>query len=98
MRIQDVTDQMRVLVARPLTADICSDVGRMGTVVSLSRRWVEVVLDGESSRVPFRASELEPVRFSKATPLEPLRSSLSHETDQTHTDPRVETSDVLESI
>jgi hypothetical protein len=94
MRIQDVTDQMRVLVARPLTADICSDVGRMGTVVSLSRRWVEVVLDGESSRVPFR----EPVRFSKATPLEPLRSSLSHETDQTHTDPRVETSDVLESI
>lgn len=52
---------MRVVVARPLTGDIRSDVGKTGTVVRLNRRWAEVVLDGESRTVPFRATELEPV-------------------------------------
>lgn len=80
---------MRVVVARPLTADLCSDVGKTGTVVSFTRRWAEVVLDGESTKVPFRASELEPVGSLKATPLEPLRASQSDETSEPYSDPRV---------
>lgn len=69
MRFEAVTDEMRVVVARPLTGDIRSDVGKVGTVVGRHRKWVDVVLDGESSMVPFRAVELEP-----------LRSSLLHKT------------------
>ena len=61
MEIQAVREQMRVLVARPLTGDIRSDVGKVGTVMKVNRRWIEVALDGESSTVPFRATELEPV-------------------------------------
>lgn len=64
MEIQAVREQMRVLVARPLTGDIRSDVGKVGTVMKVNRRWIEVALDGESSTVPFRAIELEPVRPS----------------------------------
>ena len=64
MRFQDVREQIRVVVARPLTGDIRSDVGKVGTVVGRYRRWVDVVLDGESSAVPFRAIELEPLRAS----------------------------------
>lgn len=78
MRIEDVTEQMRVLVARPLTPDICSDVGRMGTVVKVVRRWAEVVLDGESVSVPFRAEELDP-----------LRATQSDETHLPYSDPRL---------
>lgn len=66
MEIQAVTEQMRVLVARPLTGDIRSDVGKTGTVMKINRRWVEVALDGESSTVPFRAMELEPLRASRS--------------------------------
>lgn len=60
---------LRVFVARPLTGDVYSDVGKLGTIVGTQGSWWLVALDGESTSTPFRDSELEP-----------LRSSLSHET------------------
>ena len=63
--------EMRVLVARPLTGDVYSDVGKTGTIVGTQGRWWLVLLDGESSSVPFRDTELDP-----------LRSSVSAETTQ----------------
>jgi hypothetical protein len=53
--------EMRVLVAHPLTGDIRGDVGKTGTIVGIQGRWWLVALDGESTPVPFREVELEPL-------------------------------------
>lgn len=66
MEISSVRREMRVLVARPLSADIKGDVGKVGLVVGIHRGWVEVVLDGESTMVPFRATELDALRSSQS--------------------------------
>lgn len=58
---------MRVVVARPLTGDVHSDVGKTGVVVGgATRGWIHVLLDGEATWVPFRATELEPLRASQS--------------------------------
>jgi len=57
--------EMSVVVARPLTGDVYSDVGKTGMITGSSRGWWEVLLDGESSVVPFRDSELDPLRSSE---------------------------------